>query len=395
MANALYMTADQLKQLFNQPAWSEDEKKQLLLYLEQGDPAVLEQVLLDSFLAGDQSEPIAHSDSVAILNALREKIGARPAVVAPPRVLPLKRIALVAACLAGAILLTVAFLWRPAPAAKDLPGISMQQPRPIVPGSEGAILTLADGSQIVLDSAQNGRLASDSHLHIEKQGGRIAYSSRDAAAGIAFNQLSTPRGRQYRLELADGSKIWLNAQSSIRYPTVFSGKERRVSITGEVYFEVAKNPGMPFHVEVNGVDIAVLGTHFNVNAYDDQPLVKTTLLEGSVRLTKGAGSLQLQPGQAGQVSASSQNFTLIKEANTEEAVAWKEGRFLFDRTDIRTIMTQLCRWYDVEVDYQGPVPHRSFTGDLSRNTPLSDFLKVLEESKIHFRIENRKIIVSP
>ncbi|MBX2924220.1 MAG: FecR domain-containing protein [Chitinophagaceae bacterium] len=391
------MTADQLKQLFNQSAWSEEEKQQLLRYLEQGDPAVLEQVLLDSFLAGDHSGPIAHKDSVAILNALRQKIGAAPAVIAPPRVLPLKRIALVAACLAGAILLTVAYWWRPAPAAKDLAGTSSQSPatRPIVPGSDGAILTLADGSQIVLDSAENGRLASDGHLRIEKQGGRIAYSGRDGTDGTAFNQLSTPRGRQYQLELADGSKIWLNAQSSIRYPTVFNGKERRVSITGEAYFEVAKNPGMPFHVEVNGVDIAVLGTHFNINAYDDQAVVKTTLLEGSVRLTKGAGSLLLQPGQAGQIPASSENFALIKDANTEEAVAWKEGRFFFDHTDIRTIMAQLCRWYDVEVDYQGPVPRRSFTGDLSRNTPLSDFLKVLEESKIHFRIENRKIIVSP
>ncbi|MFT4023678.1 MAG: DUF4974 domain-containing protein, partial [Flavihumibacter sp.] len=185
------------------------------------------------------------------------------------------------------------------------------------------------------------------------------------------------------------------AQSSVRFPTRFTGNERRVTITGEAYFEVQKNAAMPFHVEANGVDVAVLGTHFNVNAYSDQPLVKTTLLEGSVLLSKGTQKLLLRPGQAGQATTAGSEFSLVDNADTDEAVAWKEGRFLFNHTDIRTIMTQLSRWYDVEIEYRGHVPKRSFTGDLSRTTELSDFLRVLEESKIHFNIDNRKIIVSP
>jgi len=238
----------------------------------------------------------------------------------------------------------------------------------------------------------NGALAEQQGSKIIKKGTQLIYSGGGANTEVAFNTMSTPRGRQFQLVLADGSMVWLNAASSIRFPTAFTGKDRKVEVTGEVYFEVAKNPSKPFKVMANGTEIEVLGTHFNIDAYDE--VTKTTLLEGSVKINTQNKTSFLKPGQQAQIVAGGE----IKTSNSvdvEQVMAWKNGRFVFEDADLQTIMSQVSRWYDVDVVYQDKMPKRSFTADISRNTNLSVFLKVLDVSGIHFKIEGKKLLVQP
>lgn len=277
----------------------------------------------------------------------------------------------------------------------------------VTPGGNKAVLTLADGSTIILDSAQNGALAQQGNTKVLKlNNGQLAYNfagHKQSAATVLYNKISTPKGGQYQVVLPDGSKVWLNASSSLRFPTAFVGNERSVEITGEAYFEVAtlkisnKVPQkMPFIVKVDGVEVEVLGTHFNVMAYGDEGKIKTTLLEGSVNVKRGKANGILRPGQEAELSYNQSNDKLlIRNADLEETVAWKNGRFLFNNAEIRTIMRQIMRWYDVDVIYEGNVPERFFTANISRNTNLSELLKVFELSKIHFKIDGRKLIVMP
>jgi len=277
----------------------------------------------------------------------------------------------------------------------------------VAPGGNKAVLTLADGSTIVLDSAHNGALAQQGNTKVLKlNNGQLAYNlagHKQSAATVLYNTISTPKGGQYQVVLPDGSKVWLNASSSLRFPTAFIGNERSVEITGEAYFEVAtlkisekESKKMPFIVKVNGAEVEVLGTHFNVMAYGDEGKIKTTLLEGSVNVKRGKANGLLKPGQEAELSfIQSNDKLLIRSADLEETVAWKNGRFLFNNAEIRTIMRQIMRWYDVDVIYEGNVPERFFTANISRNTNLSELLKVFELSKIHFKIDGRKLIVMP
>jgi transmembrane sensor len=273
------------------------------------------------------------------------------------------------------------------------------------PGTNGAILTLANGQKIILDSLQNGRINN----HIIKSDHQIEYaaSSKVSTKGgdlegtgrIEYNTMETPRGRQYQLMLSDGTKVWLNASSSIIYPIAFTGKERRVQITGEAYFEVVHNNGMPFIVKINtpsgdAGEVEVLGTHFNINSYGDEETMKTTLLEGKVKVSKGGGIVLLQPGQQA-VGRGEDKLKVIKHADTEETLAWINGKFLFRRIDIQAMMRQISRWYDVEVSYPDGIPKGSISGEISRNVPASQTLSMLEFAGIHFKIENKKIIVMP
>jgi transmembrane sensor len=268
----------------------------------------------------------------------------------------------------------------------------------IPPGGNKAKLTLADGSTISLDSLQNGDLARQGNAKIVKlKSGGLAYqvaaSNKPQATSLAtYNILSTPPGGQYQLVLADGSKVWLNAASSLRFPTTFAGKERSVEITGEAYFEIKKNAEMPFRVKVRDAEVEVLGTSFNVMAYNNENAIKTTLLEGAVKVSKGNKSALLQPGQQAALNVSSSVIN-VRETDVEEAVAWKNGLFQFNSDDIGTIMRQLGRWYDVETGYEGKIPDWHFTGSIGRNIPLSKVLKMLEVNDFHFRIEGKKIIV--
>jgi len=284
---------------------------------------------------------------------------------------------------------------RPKPTA--LTAITKPKQIDVQPGGNKAILTLGDGSQIVLDSARNGLLAHQGNTKVVKSAnGHIAYNTT-ATGNTApiYNTMTTPRGGKYDLQLADGTKVWLNASSSISYPITFSGTERRVTITGEVYFEVAKNKAMPFKINVNGQEeVQVLGTHFNIMAYNDEASVKTTLLEGSVKIIKNKITGMLKPGQQAQLTTDGK-LSITDDADINAVMAWKNGQTLFVNEDIKTIMRRVSRWYDIDVEYQGDMPGRLFTGGISRESNLSVLLKVLELNKIHFKMAGKKLIVSP
>lgn len=256
----------------------------------------------------------------------------------------------------------------------------------IMPGSDKAILTLSNGKRVVLNQA-GSEIITDGELTINNENGELTYGKSDI---VVYNTMSTPNGAQYKLVLPDGSRVWLNASSSITYPTAFSGNARAVSITGEAYFEVSKDKNKPFHVKVNDVEVEVLGTHFNINSYSDEAAIKTTLLEGTVKVN----TVILKPGEQAQFS--SDKIRIVNEVDLEEVMAWKNGKFLFsEKTDIETIMRQISRWYDVEIEYRGKVTQH-FWGSISRSANALQVLKLLETTGgVKFKIEGRKVIVIP
>lgn len=261
------------------------------------------------------------------------------------------------------------------------------------PGANRAILTLAGGKQILLTGAANGRLALQGSTVINKtSNGEVVYNSGEPSnSGTIYNTMSTPMGGQYHLVLADGTGVWLNAGSTIKYPTAFNGKVRKVEITGEVYFEVAHNKAKPFLVVSNGQMVKVLGTQFNINAYDNEKSIKTTLLKGSVEVTANGSQKILKPGQQ---STSSQTGISLSEVDPDEVVAWKDGYFDFSETDIKTIMRQFSRWYDVDIQFDGPTTTETFTGRIPRNWTLSQVIKIVQSSKsVRLTVEGRRIIV--
>ncbi len=262
-------------------------------------------------------------------------------------------------------------------------------------GGNKALLTLADGSVIVLDDAKNGALTQQGNAKIIKLDGRVNYNSTNASTNeIVYNSISTPKGGQYQIVLPDGSEVWLNSTSSIRFPTAFSGKNRTVEITGEAYFEIAKNKSMPFIVKVNNAEIQVLGTHFNVMAYNDESMLNTTLLEGSVKFIKENVTKILTPGQQSQLSNDG-HVNVVSNVDVNKVIAWKNGMFNYQGADIGTVLRQISRWYDVEIVYTKKVDDL-FYAEIPRNTQLSDLLKALElTGKVHFEVEGKKIIVMP
>ncbi len=273
------------------------------------------------------------------------------------------------------------------------------------PGKNGAILTLANGQTIVLDSLGNGVVANQNGAKVVLQNGQLAYQNGDkiitADSTPLLNTMTTPRGRQFQVILPDGTKVWLNAASSITYPVAFAGNERKVSITGEVYFEVTKNAQKPFRVKVNdATEIEVLGTHFNINAYKDENSINTTLLEGSIRLHNNTEKAILKPGQQAQVSQPFNTKPLpiqvLSDADVEKVMAWKNGVFDFQDATLEEVMRQLQRWYDIEVVYEKGVPKLEFIGKMGRDLSLTAVLNGLQMSKVHFRLEGgRKLIVLP
>lgn len=268
----------------------------------------------------------------------------------------------------------------------------------VVPGGNKAVLTLGDGSQITLDSAGNGAIASQGNMQVIKlNGGQLAYNAvngpKDARI-VSYNTLSTPRGGQFQIILPDGTKVWLNAASSLRYPTTFAGAEREVQLIGEAYFEVAKMNGMPFSVKVKDMEVQVLGTHFNVMAYQDETSIRTTLLEGAVRINHDARLTNLHPGQQAQLRSTGE-MKVLDDVDVEGIVAWKNGYFQFNRESLAGIMRQVSRWYDADIEYEGKVPERQFGGKISRNSSIDEVLKILELSNVHFRIEGKKITILP
>lgn len=271
----------------------------------------------------------------------------------------------------------------------------------VKPGGNKARLTLADGSSIILDSAGNGTLSQQGTSRVIKlTNGRLAYRLSRGGVDTApvFNTISTPRGGQYELELPDGTKVWLDAGSSLRFPTAFPGNSRAVQLTGEAYFEVAPHPHQPFVISVFSrvpgqgdtlQNIKVLGTAFNVMAYADEPLLKTTLVDGAVRIDNHL----LKPGEQAQWGHAS-GVQVVTDADVEAAVAWKNGYFNFNKADIQTVMRQLSRWYDVEVSFRGDaMSDKIFFGGIQRNLPLSSVFSILERSGVKFTIDGRKVVV--
>lgn len=267
------------------------------------------------------------------------------------------------------------------------------------PGGNKATLTLADGTTVYLDSLRNGAVQHQGGTKLTKQdSGQLVYKVLSGAGDLAmqYNKIATPRGGQYQVVLPDGTKVWLNASSSLRFPTAFAGNQRRVELTGEAYFEVAADPSRPFTVNIGGGQaIQVLGTNFNINAYDDESAIRATLLEGSIRLSKGREQVLLRPGQQAVSGRTETSIHIIPDADTEAAIAWKNGYFQFDGVGLETVMRQLSRWYDVDVKYEGPIPERQFAGQMPRGVNLSEVLRILEESDVHFRIEGKQLVVTP
>lgn len=267
------------------------------------------------------------------------------------------------------------------------------------PGGNRATLTLSNGQQIVLKGAQNGQLAEDASVAINKTAdGELVYDhpKLQSSAAPVLNILSTPRGGQYHLTLSDGTQVWLNAASSISYPVAFKGQERSVTVSGEAYFEVAQRDGAPFKVRTGKQEIVVLGTHFNVKAYPDDPDISTTLLTGSVKVTStisGAAGV-LKPGQQARILNTS-GLLDIQPVHADDAISWKNGYFLFDNQDIKSIMKIISRWYDVDIEYSGPTGNERFGGTFSRSSNMPEILTNLERiGHVHFKLFPGKVTVT-
>lgn len=338
----------------------------------------------------------AYWDDIAGKILASDHAGSQPLRVASVRKRRLRSWA-VAAAVALLVVSGTAYWLQQRQAPAPAPEASLAAKQDIAPGGNKALLTLADGTQIPLDSAGNGALAQQGNTTIVKlDSGQLAYRSQTGAAPAAglYNTIATPRGGQFRVALPDGSQVWLNASSSLRYPTAFTGGERKVELTGEAYFEVAKRTGMPFRIGTGGMEVEVLGTHFNIMAYDDEEAISTTLLEGAVKVTKDGNSRRLLPGQQARLHRADGRMEVEQDANTEEAVAWKNGLIQFEGQDIRSAMRMIARWYNVDVEYQADVPAH-FRGIIPRNVPVSQVLKMMEMTgEVHFRISGNRIIVS-
>lgn len=271
-------------------------------------------------------------------------------------------------------------------------------PANIEPGKQGAILTLADGREVVLDSLRNGIVASQSGASIVLSEGQLVYDPTTAGSmDVQYNKMTTPAGRQFQVTLPDGTSAWLNAASSIRFPTVFSGNERRVEVTGEVYFDVVRNANQPFIVAVKDkIDIEVLGTTFNVNAYENEHAIRATLINGSIRVgvpsTDHKKAVVLQQGQ--QAKVVDKLITVADNQDPEKILAWKNGLFNFDGANLEEVMRELERWYDIEVVYENGIPNSDkFIGEMTRQIALTDLLDILKRFQVDFRVEGRKLVV--
>jgi ferric-dicitrate binding protein FerR (iron transport regulator) len=305
--------------------------------------------------------------------------------------------------IAAAVLVIAAggWLWRSRHNGMQSAGDATAATIEAAPGGHRAVLTLAGGKQVVLDSASNGMLAIQGNERVMKQNGQLDYqqggtAEGDAAEGnaVVFNTLATPRGGEYQLVLPDGTKVWLDAASCITYPTAFAGKTRQVSISGQAYFEVVHDPNKPFEVKVQGQIIRDIGTAFDINAYTDEPTMKITLASGAVAVGGHGNTVVLR--QAGQqLDCTNTQLEPVHNADLTAVLAWKNGLFYLTSADIATVMRQVGRWYDVDIVFEKGIPAGHITGEVPRNTMLSTVLQVLQTSGVHFTTEGKTIHVMP
>ncbi len=273
----------------------------------------------------------------------------------------------------------------------------------LVPGSDKAVLTLGDGRQIVLDDTSEGTLTEQGGTKIIKlDHGQLTYNSFDnESEQPVYNTISTPHGGQYQIVLSDGSKVWLNSVSSLHFPVYFQHDTRKVTLTGEAYFEIAQNKEKPFLVIVEDVEVEVLGTHFNVNAYNDEGAIKTTLLEGKVKVKNGQSNKVIVPGQQASILVKDNTAgpgISVQDVDVSAVTAWKNGRFIFKGDDIYSVMRQLARWYDANVSYEENVTNEQFVGVINRSRfdSIPDILEMLEKTgTVSFSVQGNSIKVMP
>ena len=371
---------------------NETELQEFLTLLPSNQSYLKDKILND--LTAKEFDGLTNAEQRSqIFNKIIEKKNAAKSPVAKVIFLTWQRwvaVAAVVLCLIG--------LWYIYPANKTATPIIASQKKTvqkeIAAGGNHAILTLADGSTIVLDDAKNGDVTQQGTTKIIKlDSGKLAYiNDRQPSDVIVYNTISTPRGGQYEIVLPDGSHVWLNAVSSLNFPTSFSGTNRNVALTGEAYFEVSKNKSMPFIVAIGETKVTVLGTHFNVNAYTDEKNIITTLMEGSVKFSGKDEERLLNPGQH-SVYDNTIHSLMVKKADVSQAIAWKDGFFEFSNTDLGTIMRQIARWYDVDISYKTTIKDVAYGGGISRKLNLTEVLRLLETSGVKFKIDNRKITV--
>ncbi|MBC8988004.1 FecR family protein [Pedobacter sp. N36a] len=311
-----------------------------------------------------------------------------------------KQIALWKSIAAAASILLVAalalFLYKAFPSGIE--GGAVKHATHISPGGNKAFLTLGNGKRIILTDLENGTFSARNGMKITKtHDGQLVYTitGNQHSGRNEYNLIETPRGGQYQVLLPDGTHVWLNAASSLKYPSVFKGKERKVELQGEAYFEVSKNKKMPFKVISSHQTVEVLGTHFNVNSYSEESENRTTLLEGSVRVEPNRSTgLIIRPGEQSRVKVNGKDKINVIEADLEEVMAWKNNYFRFNNEKIESIMRKISRWYDVSVEYHGAISEEEFNGTISRTKNISQVLEMLEDTKsVHFKIEGRRIIV--
>jgi hypothetical protein len=267
----------------------------------------------------------------------------------------------------------------------------------ISPGSNHAILILDNGQKVALKKHEKISLNEKDGTAVSNQNDVLTYKQNgeggDAGQKLTYNTIMVPRGGEYQLILADGSKVWMNSASTLKYPTTFSGKERKVYLTGEAYFEVAKNAAMPFIVKTDKAEVQVLGTHFNVMAYEDEINCKTTLLEGSVRVQSSSAVNVIKPGQQAIINNQGQQ-KVTSDINIDEEMAWKNGFFLFKDAGIKGIMQQAARWYDLDVVYEGDIPEIQFSGKMSRKVDFHGFVNILKYAGLHFNIKGKTVTIT-
>jgi transmembrane sensor len=402
------MSNTKIRELFRKyvnDSLTPDEFSQLYeLINEEYDAKAIEEVLGGSFSDRSFTSAAGDYDLKQVFAQLRERIREKQARdMAPVPRRPVHRTTrfylgrAVAAAAAILVLAVLTWLWPGRSRQHELVKTRTTVKNDVPPGHDGAILTLAGGTQIVLDSATNGSLATQGNIRISKlSNGQLRYTYLNEKPGqILYNTLTTPKARQTTVILADGTQVWLNAASSIRYPNSFSGRDRQVEISGEAYFEVKKDARMPFIVHTIGSDdaVEVLGTSFNVNAYSDEEAMKTTLLEGSVKVTRGGSSSMLRPGQQAVLGYAGGGIQIVDNADLDEVMAWRNNRFQFSNMDLKTIMRQLARWYDVDVIFEGKAPDIRVGGFIHKDVNLSTVMEFLGENKVNYRIEGRKITI--
>jgi transmembrane sensor len=301
-----------------------------------------------------------------------------------------------AACLIGLVSVTGWRYWKGVQHTARAPlAQGSHYSNDVAPGRDHAVLTLAGGKVIDLDSNTNA-VALQGGARLQRRGSGIwVYHAGNRDEATVYNTISAPPGGQFPFVLEDGTRIWLNAASSLRFPTVFRGRSREVSLQGEAYFEVAKDPRMDFRVDAGGMQVQVLGTHFNVNAYPDESAIRTTLLEGAVKIVQDKTNVLLQPGEQARLKPDGNLKTVIDPDVVDAAMAWRNGYFSFDKDDVQSVMRQIARWYNVTIRYEGPVTPAVFGGDIGRDLSLVQVLKVLEKSQVHFRLQGTVLTVLP